>query len=176
LVEGQIVVRLKGGDPGIYAHGAEEIGIARRLGVPYQIVPGISAAQACAAYAGFPLTERDGARSVRLLSLYEDALEDASVWESLRSAKRDTLVFYMSSPHYTTITAKLLQLGFKADTPLMVIEHGSMDGQRTTASTLADFAVQHGGQRFASPNLLVIGDVVRWHAAHQWKEPNHVAA
>lgn len=174
LRAGRIVARLKGGDPGIYAHGAEEIAVAKRLGVPYQIVPGITAASACAAYAGIPLTERGGALSVRFLTIYKEQLHDATFWEGLRYATRDTLVLYMSSHHYSTVCNRLIAEGFAPDTPLLVIEQGSTPYHREYASTLAEFYGTYGAHCFASPCLMIIGDVTRWREEHHWKEaPTH---
>jgi uroporphyrin-III C-methyltransferase/precorrin-2 dehydrogenase/sirohydrochlorin ferrochelatase len=116
---------LKGGDPGIFAHGAEEIEVARRLNVPYQIVPGISAANGCAAFSGIPLTERDGAKGVRFLTLYTKTLHQTDFWEGLRYAQNETLVFYMSTPHYVLLCEKLQAVGYHPDTPVMVVEQGT---------------------------------------------------
>lgn len=170
LHKDRIVVRLKGGDPGIYAHGAEEIAVARRVGVPYQIVPGISAANGCAAYAGIPLTERGGASSVRFLSLYKEQLEDDDFWESLRHAKNETLALYMSSNNYSLLCNKLIGLGFNANTPLLVVEQGTTTHHKDYSATLETFENLYADHKFASPCLMVIGNVVKWHEAHSWKE------
>ena len=130
LKKGNVVVRLKGGDPGVYAHGAEEIEIAKRVDVPYQIVPGISAANGCAAYAGIPLTERGGALSVRFITLYTKTLQNDDFWRSLKHAKNETFVFYMSTPHYGLLCEKMMELGFAATTPLLVVEQGTTDFHR----------------------------------------------
>lgn len=177
LLKGDIVVRLKGGDPGIFAHGAEEIEIARRAGVPFQIVPGISAANGCAAYSGIPLTERDGAKSVRFMTLYTKTLHQADFWEGLRYAQNETLVFYMSTLHYVFLCEKLQTLGFHPDTPLMVIEQGTTPEHRDYVSTLGRFDAELGAHSFMSPSLMIIGDVVRWRETNGWKEaPEAVSA
>ena len=170
LKKGHIVVRLKGGDPGIYAHGAEEIDIARKLDCPFQVVPGISAANGCAAYSGVPLTERDGAKGVRFMTLYTKTLHDEDYWNSLRYAQSDTLVYYMSTSHYVTLCEKLREVGFKAETPVMVIEQGTTPFHKDYTSTLGDFEAELGGQDFASPSLMIVGDVVRWGKNNKWKE------
>lgn len=170
LRKGDIVVRLKGGDPGVFAHGAEEIEIARRVGCPYQIVPGISAANGCAAYAGVPLTERDGAKGVRLMTLYTKTLHQADFWEGLRFSQNDTLVFYMSTPHYVLLCEKLQGIGFHPDTPVLVVEQGTTPEHRDYVSTLARFDAELGEHAFISPSLMIIGDVVRWHEQNSWKE------
>lgn len=170
LIQGKIVARLKGGDPGIYAHGAEEIAIARKVGAPYQIVPGITAANGCAAYAGIPLTERDGAKSVRFNTLYEKQMQDDDFWESLRYSTQETLVFYMSSKHYGALCEQLLGVGFAPDTPFVAIEQGTTPYHRELPGTLATFEEEYGNYEFASPTLLIVGDVVRWRESHGWKE------
>lgn len=170
LLAGKVVVRLKGGDPLVYAHGAEEIGIARKLGVPYQIVPGITAANGCAAAAGIPLTERGGAQSLRLLTLYKESLADDAYWESLRHAQRETLVFYMATQHRNILCHKLLELGFSPDTPIVAIEQGTTPGHKEYEGTLTTFPERYADHRFLSPTLLIVGDVVRWRSQLGWKE------
>lgn len=166
LRQGDVVVRLKGGDPGIYAHGAEEIAIAKKVGAPYQIVPGISAANGCAAYAGVPLTERGGALSVRFITLYTSMIQDEDFWQSIKYANNETFVFYMSTPHYTFLCEKLIELGYSADTPMVVIEQGTTDQHRQYAYTIGSFEERE----FMSPALLIVGDVARWAEGNQWKD------
>ncbi len=170
LRKNRMVVRLKGGDPGIYAHGAEEIAVARKMGVPYQIVPGISAANGCAAYAGIPLTERGGASSVRFLSIYKDQIGDEGFWEGLRHARDETLALYMSSNNYSLLCSKLISLGFDTSTPLLVVEQGTTSHHKDYPATLETFDDLYSDHKFASPCLMVIGNVVKWHEQHAWKE------
>lgn len=175
LKKGDIVVRLKGGDPGIFAHGAEEIEVARRLNVPYQIVPGISAANGCAAFSGIPLTERDGAKGVRFLTLYTKTLHQTDFWEGLRYAQNETLVFYMSTPHYVLLCEKLQAVGYHPDTPVMVVEQGTTPQHRDYVSTLGRFDADFGEHPFISPSLIIVGDVVRWRTLNGWKEAPEAA-
>ena len=170
LRKGKIVVRLKGGDPGIYAHGAEEIAIAKKVGVPYQIVPAVSAANGCAAYAGIPLTERGGAVSVRYLTIYKEQLHDARFWEGLSYATNETLVLYMSSHHFGLVCAKLVETGFSPQTEFLAIEQGTTPYHKELAGTLGNFDADYGDYSFASPTLIIVGDVVKWRHAHHWKE------
>lgn len=170
LSEKKIVVRLKGGDAGIYAHAAEELAIAKELGVPYQIVPGITAASGCAATAGIPLTERNGAHSVRLLTLYKENLVDENFWQSIEAAKDETLVFYMSTSHRKTLCQKLLAHGFPAETPIMAVEQGTTPQHREYAATLGNFVEYYGDYPFLSPTLFIVGKVVRWREEFQWRE------
>lgn len=170
LRDGKIVVRLKGGDPAIYAHGAEEIAIAKRVGVPYQIVPGISAANGCAAYAGIPLTERGGSLSVRFITVYKEQLHDAHFWEGLSYATNETLVFYMSSHNFGAMCEKLIGVGFDVDTPFLAIEQGTTSYHKELSGTLGSFDELYGEHKFASPTLIIVGDVVKWREQHHWKE------
>lgn len=170
LGEGKIVVRLKGGDPAIYAHAAEEIAIARKAGAVYQIVPGITAATGCAATAGIPLTERDGAQSVRFLTFYKEDKLDEDYWQSLKFNPKETLVFYMTTHHRVWLMKKLAALGYPADTPVLAIEQGTTPQHREYEATISTFASLYGEHEFASPTLLIVGDVVRWRAQNTWKE------
>lgn len=166
LRKGDVVVRLKGGDPGIYAHGAEEIEIAQKVGVPYQIVPGISAANGCAAYSGVPLTERGGALSVRFITLYKSMIQDDDFWTSIKYAKNETFVFYMSTPHYPFLCEKLMELGYAKETPMLVIEQGTTEQHRQYAYTIGTYEPRE----FESPALLIVGDVARWAESNQWRD------
>ncbi|NDE89935.1 MAG: uroporphyrinogen-III C-methyltransferase [Alphaproteobacteria bacterium] len=171
LRKNKIVVRLKGGDPGIYAHAAEEMDIARKLGVPYQIVPGITAALGCAAASGFPLTERNGASAVRLLTYYDETLYSDDFWKSLQLSRDETLVFYMTTRKRNTLIEKLLSIGYKPTTPAVIIEQGTTPNHAEYEATLGTFIEIYGDTNFITPTLLVIGDVVRWRATHSWREP-----
>lgn len=170
LGKNNIVVRLKGGDPGIFAHGAEEIDIARKMNCPYQIIPGVSAANGCAAFAGIPLTERGKTLSVRFLTLYTKTLHDEDFWQSLKHAKKETFVFYMSTPHYGFLCEKLQEIGFDPKTPLVVIEQGTTPFHKEYISTIGNFEKDHDSTTFASPCTMIIGDVARLAKQNQWKE------
>lgn len=170
LREGKVVVRLKGGDPGVYAHLAEEVAVAKKLNVPYQIVPGISAANGCASYAGVPLTERDGAQAVRYLTVYGEQVHDATFWGNLSPAAKDTLVFYMSTKQRGVICQKLLERGFHSSTPVLAIEQGTTPSHREYEAPLGEFEERFKHKQFISPTLLIVGDVVRWRHTHGWKE------
>lgn len=171
LVQNKIVVRLKGGDPGIYAHAAEEMEVARKLGVPYQIVPGITAALGCAAASGFPLTERDGASAVRFLTYYDETLYADGFWKSLELSRDETLVFYMTTKKRNTLIEKLLSIGYNPSTPAVIIEQGTTPNHAEYEATLGTFVETFGDTNFITPTLLVIGDVVRWRSTHSWREP-----
>jgi uroporphyrin-III C-methyltransferase/precorrin-2 dehydrogenase/sirohydrochlorin ferrochelatase len=170
LKEDKIVVRLKGGDPGIFGHGAEEAAIAKGLDVPYQIVPGISAVTGCAAFSGFPLTERGGARALHLHTLYSKDIDNDAFWKKLEGTHDDTLAFYMSTPHAATLCQKLIELDFAANTPMVLVEQGTTPFHREYPATLETFESRYRGHPFKSPCLLIIGNVTRWQAQHSWRE------
>ncbi|TQV76853.1 uroporphyrinogen-III C-methyltransferase [Aliikangiella marina] len=167
LKQDKIVVRLKGGDPGIFGHCAEEINIAKHLDVPYHIVPGVSAVTGCAAYSGFPLTERGGSNSLHILTLYSKEIEQEFIWNKLRGTQKDTLAFYMSTPNTSILCKKLIGIGFQPDTPILLIEQGTTPFHREYPATLSTFTLKYHARRFKSPSLVIVGNVTRFSMAHQ---------
>ncbi|MGE8214018.1 siroheme synthase CysG [Stenotrophomonas sp.] len=155
---GKRVVRLKGGDAFVFGRGGEELQFLRTHGVPYEVVPGITAALACAAYAGIPLTHRNHAQQLRLVTAHcKDSL-DTLDWPEL-AQPRQTLVFYMGVAALAQIRKRLLGAGLPANTPFALIENGSRANQRVVRGPLQqlpDTAAQHQVQ---SPALLILGDV-----------------
>lgn len=166
---GNIVARLKGGDPAIFAHLGEEILAISDLKIPYQIVPGISAASGASAYAGIPLTSRELGKAVKFLTFYQENLLDDSYWKSLASTT-DTLVFYMSSHNLKTITQKLLQFGQKPAMPLVVIEQATTPFQKNYFSTIGNFSADFGDKKFISPSITIIGELANKRLQHEWRE------
>src|SRR5699024_2213592 len=145
---GERVVRLKGGDPMIFGRGGEEIAWLRSQGIPYDIVPGITAASACASYAGFPLTQRGFAQSVRLITAHCERSIDRLDWRALAQEKQ-TLAFYMSVGQLARIEERLLHFGRPADTAIALVENGSRPQQRVITGTLGQLqavATQHAVQ------------------------------
>lgn len=167
LKESNIVARLKGGDPGIYAHCAEEIAIAKQLGVPYHIIPGISAINGCAAHAGIPLTERNGSHSLRVMTLYGDR-NNEDFWRNFSCTHQETFVFYMSSNNYGIICKKL-QNHLLGNTPFLVIEQGTTPYHREYYGTLEEYEQLYNGHKFLSPSLLIVGRVINNHYHNNWK-------
>ena len=155
---GKRVVRLKGGDAFVFGRGGEELQFLRAHGIPYEVVPGITAALACAAHAGIPLTHRDHAQQLRLVTAHcKDSL-DTLDWPAL-AAPRQTLVFYMGVAALAQIRARLLAAGLPASTPFALVENGSRAEQRVVSGQLrqlAEAAAQHAVQ---SPALLILGEV-----------------
>jgi uroporphyrin-III C-methyltransferase/precorrin-2 dehydrogenase/sirohydrochlorin ferrochelatase/uroporphyrin-III C-methyltransferase len=156
----RIIVRLKGGDPYIFGRGSEEALALVRAGIEFEIVPGITAGQACAAYAGIPLTHRGLASGVRFITGHR---RDDTVLDIDRRtlADRDqTLVIYMGLASLGTIVRQLLDAGRACDTPAAIIERGTTPRQRNFITTLDALAAVAANNRIESPALLVIGDVV----------------
>jgi uroporphyrin-III C-methyltransferase/precorrin-2 dehydrogenase/sirohydrochlorin ferrochelatase len=157
VAAGHQVCRLKGGDPFIFGRGGEEIDALENAGLPWQVIPGITAASGCAAEAGVPLTHREIARSVLFVtaSNTDDADPD---WEAISKAA-DTLVFYMAVSKLAHICAGLVAAGKAADCPALLIENGTTDRQRMLRGTLATLASLAEAARVKSPAVLLVGPV-----------------
>jgi uroporphyrin-III C-methyltransferase/precorrin-2 dehydrogenase/sirohydrochlorin ferrochelatase len=166
-LRGLRVVRLKGGDPFIFGRGGEEIAYLRAHGIPYEVVPGVTAALACAAYAGIPLTHRDHAASLRIVTAHCQGAIDAVDWRTL-ALQRETLAIYMAVGTADRVEAELLRHGRAADTPVAFIENGSRPQQRVVIGTLAGAAALSRAQGISSPALLVVGDVAALGAKLHW--------
>jgi len=155
---GKRVVRLKGGDPFIFGRGGEEWEILRANGIAYEVVPGVTAALACAAYAGIPLTHRDHAQSLRFVTAHCRKSEDSLDWRQL-AAEKQTLAVYMGVTGLERLQSKLLEYGRAASTPFALIENGTRPEQRIITGTLADLAARADAHAIQSPALLIIGEV-----------------
>ena len=165
--EGKRVVRLKGGDPFIFGRGGEEIELLAQHGVPFQVVPGITAASGVACYAGIPLTHRDHAQSVRFVAGH---LKDGSLdhdWTQF-SSTTETLVFYMGLLGLPTICEQLQAHGRAPETPVALVERGTMVEQRVRVGTLATMADLAALDPARAPTLIIVGEVVRLHRALAW--------
>jgi len=155
---GKRVVRLKGGDPFVFGRGGEELEFLRQHGIPYEVVPGITAALACAAYAGVPLTHREHAQSVRLVTAHCRDSIDTLDWPAL-AQERQTLAVYMGTSELPVIQQRLLAHGRAAATPFALVENGSRPEQRVITGTLATLAERAAAYEVRSPALLIIGEV-----------------
>jgi uroporphyrin-III C-methyltransferase/precorrin-2 dehydrogenase/sirohydrochlorin ferrochelatase len=168
--QGKRVLRLKGGDPFIFGRGGEEIQTLAREGIPFQVVPGITAASGCAAYAGIPLTHRDYAQSCVFVT---GNLKDGSIdlnWESLVQPHQ-TVVFYMGLHGIEIICARLLEHGLPPDFPVALIEQGTTSRQRVHVATLATLPERVSAAEVHAPTLLIVGEVVKLHQELAWFEP-----
>ncbi|MBK0091396.1 uroporphyrinogen-III C-methyltransferase [Erwinia sp. S59] len=159
---GRSVVRLKGGDPFIFGRGGEEMLFLQQAGIACHVVPGITAAAGCAAASGIPLTHRDCAQSLRLITGHgksgEPQLGDASL-----AAPNQTLVFYMGLKWSESISAQLQAHGRAATTPVAIIENGTRPDQRVMVTTLSDLSATIAREQAQSPALLLVGEVVRFY-------------
>ncbi|MBM0492768.1 uroporphyrinogen-III C-methyltransferase [Aeromonas jandaei] len=155
--KGQRVVRLKGGDPFIFGRGGEELETLVGSGIGFQVVPGITAASGCAAYAGIPLTHRDHAQSVRFVTAHGKGGARDLDWPLLAKDKQ-TLVFYMGLSSCATIREQLLTHGKAGDTPVALIERGTQPSQRVIRGTLDQLPALAVGVE--SPALIMVGSVV----------------
>ncbi|WP_462323487.1 uroporphyrinogen-III C-methyltransferase [Desulfoplanes sp.] len=159
--EGNIVARLKGGDPYIFGRGAEEGEELLDAGIDFEVVPGVTSAVAGPAYAGIPLTHRKYASSVSFITGHEDPTKGESVhkWESLAKGT-STLVFFMGVKNLPHITANLIQAGMDPDTPAALVRWGTTCHHFSMASTVGDIAEDAVRQGIKPPSLLVVGHVV----------------
>lgn len=164
---GRRVVRLKGGDPFVFGRGGEELEFLRAHDIPCEVVPGITAAVACAAYAGVPLTHRDHAQSVRFVTAHCQASRDTLDWAALAS-ERQTLAVYMGVGELGTLQARLIEHGRVASTPFALVENGSRPSQRVVCGTLANLAERARAHAVRSPALLILGEVAALAPSLAW--------
>jgi len=169
--QGKLVVRLKGGDPFIFGRGGEEATAAAAAGIDFEIVPGITSAIAAPAYAGIPLTHRDWASNVIFTTGYEYPNKPALAvrWEEL-ARRGSTLVILMTQRQLRENMDKLRVAGRDADTPVAVIEWGTLTSQRTIVGTIRTVADLADREQVQPPALAVVGDVVRLHDQLRWHE------
>lgn len=168
--EGKRVLRLKGGDPFIFGRGGEEIATLAAEGIPFQVVPGITAAAGCAAYSGIPLTHRDYSQAVVFVTGH---LQDGSVnlnWKALAQPNQ-TVVFYMGLHGVPAICAGLTSHGMPNTTPVALIQQGTTPNQRVFVSTLEGLPELVNKEKIKAPTLIIVGEVVRLHETLSWFLP-----
>ncbi|GLO39236.1 MULTISPECIES: siroheme synthase CysG [Pseudomonas] len=167
--QGKRVLRLKGGDPFIFGRGGEEIEELAEHGIPFQVVPGITAASGCSAYGGIPLTHRDHAQSVRFVTGHLKDGTSNLPWHDL-VAPAQTLVFYMGLVGLPTICAELIRHGRAASTPAALVQQGTTRNQRVFTGTLADLPDLVAQHEVHAPTLVIVGEVVQLRDKLAWFE------
>lgn len=156
---GRRVVRLKGGDPSIFGRLAEETEILNKHNIPVAVIPGITAASGCAAYAGIPLTHRDCAQGVKFVTASLKSDDLSCDWQALAQEK-DTLVFYMGLSRIVQIAERLQHHGMRSDMPMAIIDQGTLAEQKVVCATLATAEQVFSAHEFQGPALIVVGEVV----------------
>jgi len=167
--EGRRVVRLKGGDPFVFGRGGEEIEELVAHHIPFEVVPGVTAACGVAAYAGIPLTHREHAQSVVFATGHAKPGGDDADWQSL-ARPRQTAVIYMGVGALPTICERLIAHGRAPDIPAALVENGTTAAQRTITGTLATLPRIAAQARIRPPALLIVGEVVDLHRQLAWFE------
>ncbi|MBB5172337.1 uroporphyrinogen-III C-methyltransferase [Texcoconibacillus texcoconensis] len=171
--KGKVVVRLKGGDPAVFGRVGEEATSCIDYDIPYEIVPGVTAGVAAPAYAGIPLTHRDLGSSFAVVTGQQrsDGKKSSVQWEKLATSV-DTLVFYMGMKNISYIQEQLIKHGRSLTTPVAVIQWGTYQKQETIVAPLHEITTRVEEAGFASPSIIVVGDVVNLHESLSWFENN----
>lgn len=169
-LQGKRVVRLKGGDVSIFSNVLDELETLVANNIPYEIVPGVTAALGAAAYAGIPLTARNHSTAVRFLTYYKSDVVAEAYWNELAHTQ-DTLVFYMSAETLGRVVDQLLAHGADGAIPLAIVEQATTPYQKVHTTTLEQYATTLGGLQLKSPSLVIIGQVVELHQLFAWR-PN----
>jgi uroporphyrinogen III methyltransferase / synthase len=168
---GKRVVRLKGGDPFVFGRGGEEAEALAAAGVPFEVVPGVTAGVAAPAYAGIPVTHREAASAVAFVTGHEDPEKPASAldWDALARFP-GTLVLYMGVKNLPLIAERLIAAGRDGDEPAAVVERGTQPGQRTLVDTLRGLPARVADEGIRPPSITVVGPVARLHDTLGWLE------
>lgn len=172
VASGKRVCRLKGGDPMIFGRAGEELEALTEAGLPFQIVPGVSAVEGCAAYAGIPLTLRGRARTVLITTGHSE-----DVTAELGGYKAGvTLALYMAVAHLESVAAHLIGSGHPAETPAAIVENGTTESQRVIRSSLGELPGVREKYGLKSPALLLVGETVRLAERYRWFNPRLIDA
>ena len=167
--QGKVVARLKGGDPYVFGRGGEEALCLAQAGIPFEVIPGVTAAFAAGAYAGIPLTHRDYTTSLGLFTGHEDPAKKLSTldWEKLATGV-GTLVFYMGMSNLDTIASELIRYGRAPQTPVAVIRWATLPRQETLVAPLSEIAAVVAAADFKPPAIIIVGEVVALREQLRW--------
>lgn len=168
---GKTVLRLKGGDVAFFSNVLDELISLQENSIPFEIIPGITAASGASAYAGIPLTARGYAKNVQFITFNPCSQYDEEKWKSFVNAD-ETLVFYMAARSLSVLREQLMKHSLKMDMPLAVIEQATTRYQRVHLSTVNDCVNDFTGQKFSSPSLVIVGEVVKLHKDFNWFKTN----
>lgn len=164
-LEGKLVVRLKGGDVSIFSNVLDELETLTQHGIPFELVPGVTAALGAAAYAGIPLTARGYSTAVRFLTGCRAG--DSAWWRDLARTE-DTLVFYMSSAPLDEMVQRLVEEGIPADRWIAVVEQATTPLQKVATWPVHQYLSSAAGSQYASPTLVIVGRVAELHSRFEW--------
>ncbi len=164
---GKLVVRLKGGDVSIFSNILDELNTLVNNNIPYEIIPGITAAIGAAAYTGIPLTARNYSTAIRFLTYYKSDIVNDSYWRELANTE-DTLVFYMSVETLDLVVAKLISNNISSEKKMAVVEQATTPNQKIYTCGLYEYEYELKKQNFISPSLVIIGKVVSLHEKFAW--------
>lgn len=168
--KGQKVVRLKGGDPFLFGRGGEELAELKRYGIPFEVVPGVTSSLAVPAYSGIPVTHREFASSVHIITGHKKSGKTEDIDYEVLARIGGTLVFLMGVTALPDIRRKLLEAGMDPDTPAAVLQEGTTAGQRRVAATLNDLENKVREAKIHPPAIIVVGQVCKLANTLSWRE------
>jgi len=166
---GKTVLRLKGGDVAFFSNVLDELMALQENNIPFEIIPGITAASGASAYAGIPLTARGYAQGVQFIAFNPNNYFSTEQWKAIATST-DTIVFYMAAKNIIELAEMMLQYSKKPFTGLAVIEQATTIHQRVHITTLKKCASDFADMEFGSPSLVIVGDVVKLHKEFNWYE------
>lgn len=173
-IKGKMVLRLKGGDIAFFSNVLDELRVLVAHNIPFEIIPGITAASGASAYAGIPLTARNYSQGVQLLTFNPNSHYSSERWKQLANS-RDTLVFYMAAKTVIDLSELLLRYTRTPDTSMAVIEQATTTHQQVHLTTLQRCAKDFAGKNFISPSLVIVGDVTELHNQFGWFQSDEEA-
>lgn len=173
-LQGKTVLRLKGGDIAFFSNVLDELQSLVQHNIPFEIIPGITAASGASAYAGIPLTARNFSQGVQVLTFNPNSRYSSEKWKELAHS-HDTLVFYMAAKNVVDLAELLLRYTRTPGTMLAVIEQATTIHQQVYITTLQQCAVDFAGRSFQSPSIVIVGNVVALHQQFNWFQPTEEA-